>query len=251
MLFLYNDAASYVLSAWRVLSSRHVQEQLVMLPLYNDAASYVCRRNETARYVCSSIAACAHCHTSHDGVGVGAHTQEQLAQLAMLLPCNDAAGYALSAWRVASCGYVQGQLVMLPCKDAASYACRYSSTTNQHRAVDAACAASPLQQQRAVCMARGVMWVYAGAACDAAPLQRRGQLCAVGMARVVKPACAGAACDAAPPQRCGELGVSPQRSCTPAMRCLHAAWRHEGPTTRPAMCLRNEVARYGQLCVQL
>jgi hypothetical protein len=34
MLFLYNDAASYVPSAWRVLSSRHVQEQLVMLPLY-------------------------------------------------------------------------------------------------------------------------------------------------------------------------------------------------------------------------
>jgi len=38
-LFLYNDAASYVLSVWRVSSSRHVQEQLVMLPLHNDAAS--------------------------------------------------------------------------------------------------------------------------------------------------------------------------------------------------------------------
>ena len=37
---LCNDAASYVLSAWRVASRGHIQEQLVMLFFYNDAASY-------------------------------------------------------------------------------------------------------------------------------------------------------------------------------------------------------------------
>ena len=37
---LCNDAASYVLSAWRVVSRGQIQEQLVMLFFYNDAASY-------------------------------------------------------------------------------------------------------------------------------------------------------------------------------------------------------------------
>ena len=38
----------------------------------------------------------------------------------------------------------------------------------------------------------------------------------------------GAACDAAPLQRCGELGVPPQRDSKPATCCLHGAGRHAG-----------------------
>ena len=119
-----------------------------MLPLYNDAASYVCRRNETARYVCSSIAAFAHCHTQEQLAQLGAARDANHLQRCSRLyvvcmargvvrACAGAAGDAACKIRPAMLAAVVqrrksteqwAQLVLPPiCNDAASYvlSCRH------------------------------------------------------------------------------------------------------------------------------
>ena len=92
-----------MLSAWRVASCGHMQQQLVMLLPYRLSA---CCLTTARRY---SLCGCP--------------------------LCNHAPSYALSAWHVALCGQVQQQLVMLSRNDTASHECRCNSTTKQHDTV--------------------------------------------------------------------------------------------------------------------
>ena len=139
MLFFYNNAASYELSVWRVSSCGHVQEQLVMLPSTTTQPAMCAAATRQRGTSCSSIAACAHCHTSHDGLSARAHTRWSSWRSSPRCPATMQPAICAVCMARGAMRAVQEQLVMLLCKVTASHACRCGSTTKEHGAVGAAC----------------------------------------------------------------------------------------------------------------
>ena len=126
---LCNDAASYVLSAWSMVSCGHIQEQLVMLFFYNDAASYVlsfmllpCKmrpatralklNDEAARYaLLLNHRVCILLHEPRWAVSVCVHTRERWrSSRCRSSTTMQPAACFMSAWRVASCGQCRSSL---------------------------------------------------------------------------------------------------------------------------------------------